>query len=278
MQATDITDIKMIGIDLDETLLTHEKTISPRVLNAVRRAVEAGIVVLPASGRALNGIPAEVAAMPGVEYALTANGARVYRLAGREVLISHCFEKADALEIFDAVAPFDILTSFFIDGQGYIDKQRFHYQTENTSEVIRRYLMESRRPIDDLRGFLVEATAPLEKFSLYFRSPEERARVWRVLEQRGGLTITSSVATNIEVNTEGTNKGMALLALAQSLGIQPGQVMAIGDSLNDLEMIRAAGVGVAMGNALPEIKAAADHITLSNQEDGVAVVLERLLQ
>ena len=89
-----------------------------------------------------------------------------------------------------------------------------------------------------------------------------------------GAEITSSVPCNLEVNAPGVNKGRGLMALAAELGLDPAQVMACGDSGNDLAMIRLAGLGVAMANASPDVLAAADAVTLDNNHDGVAAAIE----
>ena len=80
---------------------------------------------------------------------------------------------------------------------------------------------------------------------------------------------------NVEVNAAGVDKGTGMLRLGRLLGIRPGEIMTCGDGNNDLPMIRAAGLGVAMGNAIDEVKQAADYITCTNDEDGAAKAIER---
>ena len=92
-----------------------------------------------------------------------------------------------------------------------------------------------------------------------------------------GLEVTSSLPTNLELNAGGVNKGRGLLALAKALGFAREQVMACGDSGNDAAMLKAVGLGVAMGNATPDILAAADAVTDTNDRDGVAKALERFV-
>ena len=91
------------------------------------------------------------------------------------------------------------------------------------------------------------------------------------------MEITSSIPNNLEINARGVTKGRGLLVLAETLGLSRSQVMACGDSGNDLTMIQNAGLGVAMANATPEVLAAADFVTASNNEDGVAKAIERFV-
>ena len=91
----------------------------------------------------------------------------------------------------------------------------------------------------------------------------------------GPTEITTSLDSNLEINAPGVTKGSALLALAEHLGLARSQLMAMGDSGNDLAMLQAAGLGIAMGNATEEVKAAADAVSTDNNHDGVAVAIEK---
>ena len=108
-----------------------------------------------------------------------------------------------------------------------------------------------------------------------FADLEEKAAAWSELEQQEGIVLVSSLGYNIEINAAGVNKGTALVELGSMLGIRREEIMACGDGDNDIEMVKEAGFGVAMGNAEEEVKAAADYITLSNEEEGAAKAIER---
>ena len=92
-----------------------------------------------------------------------------------------------------------------------------------------------------------------------------------------GIIISSSLYNNLEINAEGATKGNALMWLASHLGISRERTMAFGDGENDVTMLKAAGIGIAMGNGLEMAKRAADQVTLTNDEDGVADAIERLI-
>lgn len=199
-------DIRLIGLDLDGTVFDDAKHISPRNLAAIEAAVQAGIIVLPATGRTATGVPQAFTGIPGVHYALISNGASVI----------------------------------------------------------------------DMRTVLQEKVGQVEKFSVMYPKVELRDEAWRaVLAACPDVEATSSLGSNIELNAPGVTKGSGLLALAEKLGLRRDQVMAVGDSGNDLSMIENAGLGVAMGNATPEILAAADAVTADNNHDGVALAIEK---
>jgi len=135
-----------------------------------------------------------------------------------------------------------------------------------------------REPVEDLAAFLTERRLDVQKVQVYPGDPEKRRALLQALpEAFPALLPTSSIAENIEINAAAANKGQALLALAAHLGLRPEQTMAFGDGLNDVTMLRDAGIGVAMGNASDELKALADLTTASCDEDGVAQTIEQFL-
>ncbi|MGD9560084.1 MAG: HAD family hydrolase [Oscillospiraceae bacterium] len=272
-------DIRLIGLDLDNTVLTSTKQMTPRVQAAIKAAIAAGMVVLPATGRAFRGLPDAFLGIAGVGYAVTSNGAKVYRLSDGAVLLSDCFDKETALQVLDACLALGVRTaSAFVDGMAYTEGLDFAALQEVYPVGLVEYLMATRKRVDDLRAFLVQSAEKVEKFSIVFEKPELRAQLVDVLALRRDCTLTASLGSNLEVNTPTANKGRALLALAESLGIAPAQVMAVGDGLNDREMVEMAGYGVAMENADPRVLAVADAVVPCSDEDGVALAIEQVLE
>ena len=116
----------------------------------------------------------------------------------------------------------------------------------------------------------------IEKFSILYPTEAQRDAAWQAVAKAcPQLEITSSIERNMELNALGVSKGRGLMALAERLGLARDQVMAVGDSGNDLTMLEAAGLGVAMGNATREVRHAADVITADNNHDGVAEAIEK---
>ena len=270
-------DIRLIGLDIDGTILNDKKEMTPIVRGAIEKALAAGLVVLPATGRAFGTIPQEILDITGIRYALTANGANVYDRETDTLLFTDYFTTETALAVLDDVRNFQSLITVLIAGQGYADRENMDEIIKTMPPVIVEYLRSFRQPVDDLRKMILAQENPVEKFSIHYphRAEREKARV--ALSARKDICITSSLPTNLELNTPTANKGAALLRLGQMLGFRQDQVMAIGDSSNDLDMIKAVGYGVAMGNAEPEVKAVADALTLSCEENGVAHAIEAIL-
>ena len=270
-------DIRLIGLDLDGTTFNTQKEIVPVVAGAIEEAIRAGIVVLPATGRQLQGVPKEFLAIPGVRYALVSNGARVYDLTQKEPIYSDVFDEATAIRLIEFARGFDCLLSAYIGDEGYTEGIDFHYYDGLLPPKMVQYMHDTRQLVPDLIEVLQSGKEELEKFSIVFKDPAERQRCFAAFLERDDCTTTSSMPQNIEVNTSTANKGAGLLALGKMLGIERAQIMAIGDGLNDIEMLQTVGYGVAMGNAEPEVLAAADAVTACCDEAGVAAAIHSVM-
>ena len=129
--------------------------------------------------------------------------------------------------------------------------------------------------MEDIFRMVRESGRGLDKIQMLFADMEERTEAWRELSEVEGLELVGSLGYNIEINAAGVNKGAGLVSLGRLLGIRREEIMACGDGDNDLLMLKEVGFGVAMANAEEEVKKAADYITLSNEEDGVADAIEK---
>lgn len=269
-------DIRLIALDLDGTLFNSKKVITPRTLAALQAALDRGVIVAPATGRPAAGLPQALLELRGLRYALTSNGARVWDLAEQRAVAEFLMEKPQAEAALRILESYDCVTDLFVDGQRMSIASQLVKMERIVDPVMLAYMRSTRTEVADIYGHLAESPKLPEKVSVVFADAGQRAEAWRRLEGLG-LELSSSLAMNLEVNAPGVTKGKGLAALAAHLGLAPEQVMACGDSGNDLAMLRAAGLGVAMGNAEEAIKAAAGYVTASNDEDGVALAVERFV-
>lgn len=269
-------DIRLIALDLDGTLFTDDKHITARTLDTLAAALARGVAVAPATGRPASGVPQELLALPGLRYALTSNGARVWDLIENAPVAEFLMPKDEVAAVLRLLERYEIVADLFVDGQRVCVPLPEGRLERVAPPNMLPYLRGNRTEVPDIYAYL-DASAQLpEKLSLLFADPAERADAWRRIEAMG-LEVSSSIPNNLEVNARGVTKASGLLALAAHLGLTRGQLMACGDSGNDLAMLRAAGLGVAMGNAEPAVKAAAAYVTATNQEDGVAQAIERFV-
>ena len=269
----------MIGLDLDGTVLTEQKELTARTKDAISRALSQGVVVLVATGRPWMGVPEELRNFPGMHYALTSNGARIIDTVKDRVIEEHLLSPLLAQKVLEICGKYDTLQEIYFDGQGYapadkMAKVECYHKNPNMWD----YMRKTRIPVDDIFELLERENRGLDKVQALFADMEERRAAWKELEAEPDLELVGSLKYNIEINAAGVNKGTGLVNLGRLLGIRREEIMACGDGDNDTVMLREAGFGVAMGNAEEQVKEAADYITLTNEEEGVARTVERWLR
>lgn len=269
-------DIRLIALDLDGTALTTEKILTPRTKNVLEACLERGIDILPATGRAKDAIPDYLRNIKGLRYMVLSNGASVYDLKEDKELYSNCIPCERAKELVDYLDQFDTYFDFYALGSGWSEARFYdHKDCYNIEPRIIELINKTRTRVDSLKEWLDENKADVEKFNMFFASLEKRKYAYELLRSIPDIVPSNSLVNNIELNHYTCNKGDAVMNLGRILGLRQDQIMACGDGNNDLTMIKAAGLGVAMGNAEDCVKEVADYITKSNDEEGVAYAIER---
>ena len=269
--------MKIIALDLDGTLLTHDKKLTDRTRSALSMAAEQGNWIVPATGRALRAIPSEILSLPFLRYVISINGASVSDKVTGVRLYSANIPKEIALSLMDFAKQYDCMFDCYWQDTGwsnrsFLDRIRYY----NADEEVIRLILNSRQPVDDLEQMITEHADSVQKVQLCFRDLDERKEAKRAIESHfPDIVATSSFQNNLELNWKAADKGKGLLHLADYLGLRAADTIAFGDSSNDLSMLRAAGIGVAMGNASEEVKTSCDAVTLTNDQNGVAVYLEQ---
>lgn len=271
--------IKLIGLDLDGTVFNDEKVISEHTIHTIQAAIEQGVIVIPATGRPAAGIPNAFTSIPGVDYAVTSNGASIVNLINNQVLYTDYLSIEDSLILLDILDPYDTLIDIFIEGCAYTNASQME-QLEHyiPSLPLIKYIRATRKTYScNIKDFILSQGKPVEKIHLLFHDFDIRAAVAETLKPLPFISLTTAYPANLEINTYTANKGNGILKLGELLGISKKEIMVCGDGGNDLAMIQMAGLGVAMGNASEEIKKAADFITKTNEEDGVAYAIEKFV-
>ena len=267
---------RMIGMDLDGTLLTTEKKLTPYTQDVLKRAIAQGIIVLPATGRPVSGVPEEIMHFPGIRYAVTANGGRIVDVQENRTIYENLVPVDKAYAILSVFEKYDTLREIYYDGIGYSEEtmlKNIHRYIE--PGPMADYMVATRRPIPDVHAKFVETNRPVDKVQGIFASLADKDEALKELEKIKDIEITGALSQNVEINAKDVDKGNALLRLGQILGIPGEEIMAFGDRTNDRKMLEKVGTGVAMANGVPEVKAAADYITASNDEEGVARFIEK---
>ena len=270
--------IRIIALDLDGTLLNSDKQLTDRTRAALERAARAGIEIVPTTGRFYGAMPQIIRELPFVRYTITINGAEVADLQTGQVIYKAELPWQQAVEIMSFLDTLPVLYDCYMDNAAFMTAA-FRDRIDELVSIphYQKMLRELRKPVPELKAFVAGQQHGIQKMQFFTNLPDLRLKMLEELPRLfDGLSVSSAVVDNVEINQTHANKGEALMALASHLGVPREGVMSFGDGLNDLTMLHAAGVGVAMANACPEAKEAADHITLSCDEDGVAAAIETL--
>ena len=270
--------IRLIALDLDGTLLNSEKKISPRDRAALAAAAATGVIVVPVTGRPAQGIPREVLELPGVRYAVSSNGATIRDLVTGETLLEAHLEAELARQVLARTDHFTMIREAFRAGVGYLSRADYDVLCARYEGAMLAYVLDTRQVLPGtVDEFLAEDPRPIEELFFLTDSPETKAALRRTLEDLPGIGFADPFPNDLEVIAGHIDKGEGLRFLLDRLGIDPARVLAMGDGGSDLPMLRLAGLGVVPANALDEIKAEADWVTASCDEDGVAAAVERFV-
>ena len=271
--------MKVIALDLDGTLLDADKQLSKENAAALARAAEAGIEIVPATGRFYRGMPKLIRDLPYVHYVISINGADVYDVVRRKTVCGSGIPWQRAVAVMEQLDELPVIYDCYQDGWGWMtqafyDKAEQYAANIHSLEMIRNL----RTPVPELKACLRERARDVQKIQIFFRDMEKRAEALQALpEAFPDLVVTTSIVNNIEINSRDATKGVALQKLAAYLSIPIAQTMAFGDDRNDISMLEEAGIGVAMGNAGEEVKRAADYVTDDCDHSGVARAIQHFL-
>ena len=270
-------DIRIIALDLDGTLLNSNKELTERNYRALEAAAARGLEIVPTTGRFYDAMPQVIRDLPFVNYAITINGAQVAHVRTGDVLYRAEIPWQQAVEIMSVLDTLPVVYDCFMDNAAFMTaalKERIDECTDDPH--YRKMVRELRQSVPELKAFITKRGQDVQKSQFFTMDMALRQRMLNELPRRfPGIITTAALLHNVEINHERANKGAAVLALAEHLGCGAKNVMAFGDGLNDLSMIRAAGTGVVMANAFDEVKRYADYITDDCDHDGVAAAIEK---
>jgi Cof subfamily protein (haloacid dehalogenase superfamily) len=264
LKKDELTDVKIIALDLDDTLLNEKRSITPGVRQAIADATAAGIIVVLASGRMLP------SAMPiyeslGLDTPLICcNGAYVCQPGG-DVIFRCPIDRETSDKVVQYARDKGIYIQYYVGNDYFYEEKGEESQLYENLSAVKGVLVDDLTAIDTGSDKLLMIGLPNMDKEL-----EETKKAFPE------LSIARSKPFYVEINNPNATKGAALKALADHYGFSQQQVMAIGDGTNDLPMLEYAGVSVAMGNAPEQVKKACKYITASCNDDGVAKAIYEL--
>ena len=271
---------KIVASDLDGTLLGDDQRISKENLRAIKEMRSYGVEFVPTTGRTLSEIPKELIESQDVRYIITSDGGAVWDKALGKMVLTYYIPKETVEFIFNTVKPYN--TYWLVHESG---DNHYHVEKHNAAFLDQCRVGQSFRnivnacavAIEDFDGFLKRSNA-IEMICIFFESDEALAECKRIFMESGNLCVAQSDKNNIEIYCSAAGKGNTLAALAAALGVDRSEVIAVGDSDNDVTLIKTAGLSLAMGNATDELKAIADRVICKNSEHSARYILDNFIK
>lgn len=269
-----MSKIKLIGIDLDGTALDCEKKLSEKNKEVFSYCKEKGIYVVPVTGRPYSGIYEEYKRGMKCDYTINTNGAAAMEVISDKRIISHTMDINTAVRVMDILRNYDCYYGMFFDGFGYLKENDLKIELAKYRETpIYEYILKTRKIVSD-QYELINRMGSCDNIYVMAENSEIRKEICSAIKDIPEIFFTCSDYNDVEIGGN-CSKGSTLMELARLLGIERESVMAIGDSGNDVEMLKSAGLSVAMENACGEVKAVCDYVTKSCEESGVAYAIEK---
>ena len=269
-------EYRLIALDMDGTLLNSKLEVTPRTRAAIRRAAQAGRHVVISTGRCLSEIRDVVRDIPEIRYMVCENGSCVYDYERDHTIRVIPVPVEEVRYILELMRRERVTVQVFSENQSYICAPGSDFVDRHNMRAYRETFRRSAVFDEKLFDGYGERPFRIEKVNLYFESAEDCLRVQRMLDARP-LKTSVSFDILLEVVSERADKGWGLRELCRHLDVPVEAAIAVGDSMNDIAILRAAGLSAAMGNACPEAKAAAHIVAPDCDHDGVAWVIENYL-
>lgn len=260
---------KLVAVDMDGTLLNSKGEISEATVAAIGKLVDTGVIFTISTGRPVQGVEKYNSLLQLKGPVISYNGAMIFDLASGETLFHHGLLRADAAKIYELGLKYDATMCIWAGNQLYGNKM---------NEKLHDYKKLSGVEPLEVENFETLLDIGVTKI-LWYEDVEVVAKIMAELDEVSAgifaeVTYCTSKPTFLEFFNSNVSKAEAIKKIGEIYGIKREEIIAIGDGSNDLEMIEYAGLGVAMANANDQLKNMANHVTTSNDEDGVAKVIE----
>ena len=274
--------ILLVALDLDGTLFNSKSSISNKNKQTIKAASDAGTTFVIATGRPYSGLPLEDMKELGIQYAITTNGAAVYKVPEKECLLENCMPWKETADLVDELLTLPIHMDLFLHGSAYTPEicRKVIETATHLPKELKEYILSTRTLIPNITELLRNEKQDVQKVTMNFPVTEDgtilyRDKAMKILDRYPNVCYLSGGFGNLEFTRKDISKAKGLAFLCDYLNIPIEQTLACGDSENDLDIIKAAGLGIAMANAPEHVKAVADEIAPSNDEDGVAAIIEK---
>lgn len=269
--------IKLIGVDLDGTLLRDNKTLCDGAEEVMITAARKGIHIVPITGRPFSGIPECIRDIKEIQYIISSNGAQIMNAESGKSIFSFPLSNEKSKEIIEILGCTDCMFEAFADHVGYIEQKVYDYYVQTYKDTpVGDYIFSSRKVIESIPALFSGTDRTADEIFAICKSEQVRRELVTALDKIDNIQYCRLGDRFIEVTKKGTDKGESLEVLCSYLGVKLSQTIAFGDGENDLQFLKKAGIAVAMANASDKVKAHADIIAKSNNDNGVCEIIRKL--
>ncbi len=264
---------KLIVSDFDGTLLSSAHTVSGEVKNAINEYVSCGGIFAVCTGRMLRSILPHVRALGLKGLVVAYQGTVIADIESGEIIKKNGINFRESAEICSYINSLDQSVNAYSDEVLYTDIPKDNPYLLRYESITGVEAVKVETPISE---YIEKNKLNCQKIACLV-SPDGRASLYKNLKEKFGarFDVTCSADVLVELSPLGDNKGEALLYIARHFNIPPESTVAVGDNLNDMAMIKTAQIGVAVGNAVEELKECADYVTVTNNEGAVAKIIEK---
>lgn len=270
--------IKLIALDLDGTLMLPDHiTVSQRNKEVLKKAHDSGVKITISTGRTLSVIYRVIEQIPFIDYVMYSDGAALYDVKNKKVIYQKPIDFEITKEVIEYLNSSEVYYNIYLDGKIVTQKgrERFFKNSGLPKEFIEDYIRNTtvyENLLDSIKRMGAELIVG------FFNNEKDYINAMSFIDDyKDRLYVTSAFQNEFEMTNIDATKGKTMDYICKLENIENKNVLAIGDSLNDLPMLEFAGVSVAMGNAQDEIKQSADFVTETNANDGVAVAVEKFV-
>ena len=267
---------KLAAFDMDGTLLNSRKQIPDSAVSAFRRAQKAGRIIAVDTGRAVSELTPFSFAKMGIRYGSCACGTVIYDFQEGRVLAKRTIPSDLVPLIVEASRREDLMFQAMIDGVSYVEAADVRNMEHYRMSAYQALYEATTSYAEDVRAFTRAHANQVNKINMYHTNSESRARTLSRLSELA-LDLTFAEDTSLEATPQGVTKGTGLVDLCEVLGLSIEEAIGVGDAFNDIPMLEAAGLGIAMGNSNEAALNAADVVVADNDHDGIAEVIDRYL-
>ncbi|MFV0529525.1 MAG: Cof-type HAD-IIB family hydrolase [Lachnospiraceae bacterium] len=270
--------IKLIAVDLDGTLLRRNCTIASQTAEAIHKALAAGIYIVPATGRSFRNAQHVLSEFNDIQYFINANGTTVTDGIRRKLLYAETMPIELVREVYALTKEYETFIEIYEGMDAIVDEPGVEmlYSTSIERDYIVQ-LLSTNIKIKSLDAYLQEAQHKVSKLHIVCQNAERKEALFQKIDKIKDVYPLSTMSRNVEIVNKTWSKKDGLEKLAGTLGIDREEIMAIGDSDNDYDMLKWVGTSVAMGNAKEHIREIADLVTATNEDNGVAAVITDVL-